>query len=86
MVDVYTEFLTIYEKNKEQKAWPGTKLNVQNNEYTISLKPSEFDSIVINDGGSNKSPDLYVSSFVYEKAYSLTSATKENDFLIGRYV
>ena len=73
-------------KNQEQKAWPGTKLTKQNNEYTISLKPSEFDSIVINDGGSNKSADLYVSSFIYEKSYSLTSTTKENDYLIGQYV
>ena len=75
------------EKNKEQKAWPGTKLSKDSNgEYTINLKPSEFDSIVINDGAdSKKSPDLYVSSFIYDKAYSLTSTTKENNFLIGKY-
>ena len=74
------------EKEKEQKAWPGTKLTKANNEYTITLKPSEFDSIVINDGSNNKSCDLYVSSFIYGKSYSLTSSTKENDFYIGKYL
>ena len=78
------------EKNKEQKAWPGTKLTKSNNEYTINLKPSDFDSIVISDGGSNKSPDLYVSSFIYNKAYSLISSTSETlgetTISIGKYV
>ena len=79
------------EKNKEQKAWPGTKLTKQNNEYTIDLKPSDYDSIVISDGAdSNKSPDLYVSSFIYNKAYSLTSVTKETlgdtTISIGKYL
>ncbi|MBE6136387.1 MAG: starch-binding protein [Erysipelotrichaceae bacterium] len=73
------------DKNKELKAWPGNKLTKSNNEYTITIEPNDYDSIVINDGGNNKSPDIYVSSFIYEKAYSLTSSTKENDYLIGRY-
>ena len=74
------------EKEKVLKAWPGTKLTKNNNEYTISLKPNEYDSIVISDGGSNKSCDLYTSSFIYEKAYSLVSSTKEGDYYVGKYV
>ena len=74
------------EKEKELKAWPGTKITKSNNEYIVTLKPSEYDSIVINDGGNNKSPDIYVSSFIYDKAYSLISTTKENDYLVGKYV
>ena len=75
------------EKEKELKAWPGKKLTKTNNEYVIEIKPSEYDSIVINDGGNNKSPDLYVTSFTYEKAYALNSSPiSENDFLIGKYL
>ena len=91
-VNIKTNWSNVYvyawnlEKNKELKAWPGTKLTKQNDQYTISLKPSEYDSIVISDGGSNKSPDLYVSSFAYEKAYSLISTTSESDYLVGKYV
>ena len=75
------------EKEKEAKAWPGVRLTKENNEYTITLKPSEYDSIVINDGSDkNKSADLYVSSFIYGKAYSFASSIKENGYLVGKYV
>ena len=74
-------------KNKEQKIWPGTQLTKRNDEYVITLNPSEYESIVINDGSdNNKSCDLYVSSFTYEKGYSLVSSVKERNYYIGKYV
>ena len=91
-VTIKTSWSSVYvyawnlDKNKELKAWPGTKLSKSTNEYTIDINPNEYDSIVINDGGSKKSPDLYVSSFIYDNTYSLLSTTSENDYLIGKYV
>ena len=62
-------------KEKEKASWPGTKLNKVNGYYQITVNPSDYDSIIFNNGSDNfKTIDMTTSSFINGNIYKLTNA------------
>ena len=75
------------EQEREIAAWPGKAMTKNNNVFTFEINAGSYESLLFTSdrNGTNKSPDLLTTSFLYGNTYNLNSPTDEIGLKVGKY-